>query len=165
MLRKLCIIAAVALTPGAALADSANRMTQTGTARAEAIDPLLLSHWAGFTLRFGRFSAGTAGTVTVSPAGTATFAGGVDVAPGSSTAADRFIVQGEPSRQITITTGAGTVSSGGNTMAFTTTPSLPAGYIPPAGIGYFTVGGTLAVNGGQAPGTYSGSYAVTVAYN
>ena len=165
MLRKLCIIAVIALAPGVARADSASQMTQAGTARAEVMTPLLLSHWTGFTLRFGRFSAGQAGTVTVSPAGVTTFAGGVDVAPGSTTSTDRFIVQGEANRQITITTGSGTVTAGANSMAFTTTPSLPSGYIPVIGVGYFTVGGTLSVNGGQAPGTYSGSYAVTVAYN
>ncbi|MCY1669504.1 DUF4402 domain-containing protein [Novosphingobium sp. SL115] len=163
-----CLFAVIAagLAMGTAQAQSGNNEVRTGTVNAQVIRPLVLSHWNGYTLRFGRFTVGsTAGTVTISSSGSASTGGGVTFVLGSSTAADRMIVTGDANRMITITTGTGTVSNGAASMTFSTTPSLPAGYIPVFGSGYFTVGGTLVVASGQAPGTYSGTYPVTVAYN
>lgn len=165
LLRGLYIAAVLALIPVPALADSGNNEVRTGTARAQAVRPLVLTHTSGYVLNFGKFSVGSSGTVTVSALDVGTASGGVTFAVGSSTAADRFTAQGDPNRLISITTSSGTVTAGSNSMSFTTTPSLPAGYIPFTGSGYFTVGGTLTVAAGQGAGTYSGSYAVTVAYN
>lgn len=165
MIGKLRVFAAIALVPGTALASSANSFTRTGTVTAQAVQPVVLTHWAGYTLRFGRFTVGTAGTVTVAPSGSGSTGGGAAFVAGSTTSADRLIVSGESNRQVSITTGPGTVTAGANAMTFTTTPSVASGYIPWTGSGYFTVGGTLSVSAGQAPGTYTGSFPVTVAYN
>lgn len=158
------LLAALLATP--ATADSGSNETRNGSANAQVVRPLVLSHWAGFALRFGRFNVGnTSGTVSVSSSGSGSAAGGVAFVSGSSTSSDRMIVQGDPNRLVSITTGAGSVSNGSNAMTFTTSPALPAGYIPIAGTGFFTVGGTLNVAAGQMPGSYSGSYPVTVTYN
>lgn len=165
MFRILGIIAASALLPGTAFAASGNSKTSTGTAAVQTVEPVVLTHWTSFSLRFGKFSVASAGTVTVTPSGGASSAGGVSFVAGSVTGTDRFLVQGETNRQVSITTGSGTVSSGGASMAFTTTPSVATGLIPWPGQGFFTVGGTLSVSAGQPGGDYSGSYPVTVAYN
>lgn len=165
LVRGLYIAAILALIPAPASADSGNNEVRTGTATAQAVRPLILTHASGYVISFGKFAVGSSGTVTVSALGAGTASGGVTFALGSSTSADRFIAQGDPNRLISITTSSGTVTAGSNSMSFTTTPSLPAGYIPLTGSGYFTVGGTLSVGAGQGAGSYSGSYAVTVAYN
>jgi len=159
-----CTAAALLAAPAAA--QSGNNETRTGSTNAQVVRPLVLSHWSGFALRFGRFTVGnTAGTVSVTTSGSASAAGGVAFVSGSSTSSDRMIVQGDPNRLVAITTGPGSVSNGSASMTFSTVPSLPAGYIPFVGSGYFTVGGTLNVPSGQGAGSYSGSYPVTVSYN
>jgi hypothetical protein len=159
------LIAGVALLPGSALAGTGSTKTVAGSAAAQAITPLTLVHWAGNQLRFGRIATSGSGTVTIDGVtGTATTAGGAAFVTGSTTSMDFFIASGDPNRLLGIVTGSGTVSAGVATMSFTTTPMLPAGYLPATGSGYFTVGGTLSVNAGQAPGTYTGSYSVTVTY-
>ncbi len=165
---RSCLFAAAVMSLFAtpALAQSGNVETRTGTIRAQVVRPLVLSHWSGFALRFGRFTAGTTpGTVVITASGGATATGGTTFVSGSTTATDRLIARGEPNRLISITTGPGSVSNGSATMSFTTVPSLPAGFIPAAGAGFFTVGGTLSVPSGQAPGNYTGTYPVTVSYN
>lgn len=163
---RLITIVLLAWLPGVASADSGNGEARTASANAQVVRPLVLSHWSGQVLRFGRFTVGASGgTVTISPAGSGSVAGGVAFVAGSVTSADRMIVQGDPNRLISITSGNGSVTNGSAAMGFTTVPSVPAGYIPLLGSGYFTVGGTLSVSGGQAPGSYSGSYPVVVAYN
>lgn len=165
-MKKFVLAAAlVAFTSGTAFAASGNTSTATGTAAAQPIAPLTLVHWAGNQLRFGRFSTNGSGTVTVNGvSGAASTGGGTAFVSGSTTSMDFFIASGEPGRLLGIVTGSGTVSAGAATMSFTTTPMLPAGFLPATGSGYFTVGGTLSVNAGQAPGSYTGSYAVTVTY-
>lgn len=165
-MRKLvALIAVVACTPMECFAASGNVETINGTARAQAVTPLILVHTTGTSIRFGRFTVGSAGTVVVPNTGAASVTGGVTFSVGSVTGLDRFVAFGDPNRLISITTSSGTVTSGGNSMSFTTVPMLPAGYIPAGGNGFFTVGGTLSVSAGQAPGSYTGSYVVTVTYS
>lgn len=155
----------VALAPATAQAAPGNSTTLSGTINATVVAPLVLTHWAGYTLNFGTFQPGSGGTVTVSPAGVGSTGGGVTFVTGSTVGTDRLIASGDPNRLISISTAGGTVSTGLASMSFTTTPNLTAGFLPAAGAGYFTVGGTLTVSGTQLPGTYVGSYLVTVTYN
>ena len=165
MRQPLALIAAFAAFPGAAYAGSGNVSTKSGSAAAQPIAPLTLVHTAGQVLNFGRFTVGTAGTVVVNQtSGAGSTTGGVAFATGSATAMDFFVASGDPNRLLGIVTGSGTVTSGTRTMTFTTTPMLNAGFLPSTGSGYFTVGGTLNVAASQAPGTYNGSYSVTVTY-
>lgn len=166
-MRQYLCAAIVATTVAApACAQSGTIMSRTGSANAQVVRPIVLVKAAGFALRFGRFTTGTTpGTVVVNANGSASASGGATFVTGSSTSADRMIVRGDPNRQVFITTGPGSVSNGSAVMNFTTTPSLPTGFIPPPGAGFFTIGGTLTVPAGQAPGNYTGTYPVTVSYN
>lgn len=165
MSRFAAVIAGLSLLPVPVLAASGNSKAASGTAAAQAITPLTLVHWAGRQLRFGRIATSGSGTVTVDAvSGAASTGGGAVFVNGSTTSMDYFIASGDPGRLLGIVTGSGTVSAGAATMSFTTTPMLPAGFLPVTGSGFFTVGGTLSVNAGQAPGNYTGSYSVTVAY-
>jgi len=164
MRHALAFLVAFAL-PATAMAASGQSSRTSGSAAATAVVPLTLQHWFG-ALDFGKFAAGSAGTVKVDPvSGAGSVTGGTAFVTGSTTGMDYFLATGDPSRRISIVTGSGTVTSGANAMTFTTTPMLSSGYLPSGGSGYFTVGGTLNVGAGQAAGSYSGSYTVTVAYN
>jgi len=159
------LIAGVALLPGSAIAGTGSTKTVTGSAAAQAITPLTLVHWARRELDFGRFATNGSGSVTVNAVtGAGSVAGGVSYVSGSTPNMDYFIASGDPGRLLGIVTGSGTISAGAATMSFTTTPMLAAGFLPLTGSGYFTVGGILTVNAGQAPGQYTGSYSVTVTY-
>ena len=109
---------------------------------------------------------GTAGTVTVTPAGARS---SVDVDLfGGFPAAAAFDVTGEPGQAYVITLpSSATLTSGGNTMTVDTfthdagaSPKLPVG-----GSETFNVGAMLSVGAAQAAGTYSGTFSVTVNYN
>ncbi len=109
---------------------------------------------------------GTAGTVTVTPAG-ARSAVNVDLLGGVPSAAS-FDVTGDGNENYSITLpSSATLTSGGNTMTVDTfthdagaSPKLPVG-----GSETFNVGATLSVGAAQAAGTYSGTFSVTVNYN
>ncbi len=111
-------------------------------------------------------TTGTAGTVTVTPAG-ARSSVNVDLLGGLPSAAS-FDVTGKGNANYSITLpSSATLSSGANTMTIDTftddagaSPKLTAG-----GSETFNVGATLNVGATQAAGTYSGTFAVTVNYN
>ena len=149
--------------PGAALA-AGNSTTITGTASASIIAPVATSHWAGYSLNFGTFAANTPGTVTVAATtGAGSVTGGVAFMSTSATAYDAFLVNLQAGQMVNVTTSAGSVTSGGNTMTFTTTPSVASGSCGGTTC-YFTVGGTLSVNAAQPAGAYTGTYTATVTY-
>ncbi len=160
-MKKFVIAAvAVALSSGSAYAATAN-----GSATAEVVAPITLTHTPAATINFGMFAAGTGGSVTVTTAGVGSAGGGVTLVAGSINSADAFTVSGSALRGYTIATAAGTVNSGVNSMNFTTTPSAATGILTAVtGTGGFTVGGTLTVPSGQATGSYTGSYVATVLY-
>ena len=117
-------------------------------------------------LAFGTMlTTGTAGTVTVTPAGARS---SVDVdLLGGFPAAAAFDVTGEWANTYSITLpSSATLTSGGDTMTIDTfnhdaggTPTLSGGSDT------FNVGATLNVGATQAGGTYSGTFSVTVNYN
>ena len=148
-------------------AAAGNSAATSGAGTASVITPLSLSHSPGYSLNFGTFAVGSAGTVTVSPtngAGSAT--GGVVFTGTSATALDVFAVSAQGGTGFSISSSAGTVSSGGNSMTFTTVPSLSGGACFGTGpaLCTFTVGGTLSVNAAQPAGAYTGTYTATVTY-
>ena len=110
-------------------------------------------------------TTGTAGTVTVTPAG-ARSSVNVDLLGGFPAAA-AFDVTGEGANTYSITLpSSATLTSGGDTMTIDTfnhdaggTPTLSGGSDT------FNVGATLNVGATQAGGTYSGTFSVTVNYN
>ncbi len=111
-------------------------------------------------------TTGTAGTVTVTPAGVRTCSPEVDCFGGFPSAA-AFDVTGEGASTYSITLpSSATLTSGGDTMTIDTfnhdaggTPTLSGGSDT------FNVGATLNVGATQAGGTYSGTFSVTVNYS
>lgn len=166
-MKKLAILAvagAAISTP--AFAAPGNTDSATGSATAEVVAPITITHDLNAVLDFGTFTAGTAvGTVIVDQSGNGSTTGDAVHVSTSSESADSFTVTGDANRGFDIVAGAGTVQqTGGATMSFTT--DAPAtGTIGAGGSVGFSVGGTLSVAANQAPGVYSGSYSVSVTYN
>ncbi len=121
---------------------------------------------AGGNMDFCTMSpTGTAGTVTVTPAG-ARSSVNVDLFGGTPAAAS-FNMTGEPGQTYFITLPSSTtLTSGGSTMTVDTfTEDGGANPTLVGGSDTFIVGVTLNVGATQASGTYSGTFAVTVNYN
>lgn len=165
MFRPLVILFAAALSVGTAHAGSGSKQSISGTAAARVIQPLTVTHQNGAALNFGTISAGTPGTVTVSPSGAGSTTGGARFAIGSTTAADRLRVWGTKFRRFSVATGPGVVRNGSASMKFTTTPSVSSGLFANFGFAWINVGGTLSIKAGQPLGTYTGSYPVIAYYD
>jgi hypothetical protein len=149
----------------AAHAASGNSSTAAGTATATVVAPIVLTHTAGASLNFGKFTVGAGGTVVVNSSGAGSVTSDVGFVPGgSSTTADQFALTGDNSRNFGITTTGGTISNGSKTMAFTTAPSATTATTSATGTYSFTVGGTLTATGTETPGAYTGTYNATVVY-
>lgn len=165
-LKKLIVLAATAaLISTSAAAAPGDTSTAEGVATAEVVAPITLEHVKGASLNFGTFTTGDAGgTVVVDAAGVGTATGEVTLLGGSVEAADAFTVAGDANRAFSIDTAGGAVTNGTDKMIFTTN-AASSGKLNAAGAATFSVGGTLAIAGGESAGAYTGSYSVTVAYN
>ena len=121
-------------------------------------------------LAFGKFAAGSGGTVTIGANGTRSGGGGVVLLPSAGGSAAQFGVSGEPNTSYAITLPAnGTVqlASGSNSMAVNSFSSSPnaVGQLSLGGSQTLSIGATLNVAGNQPPGNYSGSFNVSIDYN
>ncbi len=157
--------AAIAVPAAAAPGDTD---TTQGAATAEIVAPISITHDAGAALSFGTVASGDAGTVVVTQAGALDAASTATTLNGSTYSADSFTVSGDAGRSFSITTTGGNVTSGGDSMAFTTDAPASGTLSSPAsgpGTASFSVGGTLSVLANQAAGDYTGSYDATVTYN
>ena len=124
----------------------------------------------GRGLDFGRFVAGTGGTITLSPGGLRSRTGGVVLlnSPDAGQAAFNLGKSGNggSSKAVIISlpaNGATRLTSGANSMAvgnFVNTPSTLLS-IPNGGT-TLLVGATLTVAPNQAPGTYAGTFPLIV---
>lgn len=122
-------------------------------------------------LLFGRFAAGSGGTLTVSHTGVRSRSGGV-VLLSSSAAAARFSITypggGNGKKVTTITlppNGAVLMNNGAATMAVNNfTSNAPPGGMLNGPLPVLNVGATLQVAPGQATGNYNGAFQVTVEY-
>lgn len=121
-------------------------------------------------LAFGKFVAGTGGTVTVSVSGGRSASAGVVLVPSGTGATAQFSVTGDPSRTYALSlpaNGAVLMTSGASSMAvnnFTGSPAL-SGQLSGGGTQTVSVGATLSVGSDQPHGSYSGTFDVTVNYN
>lgn len=157
----LAALAAVVSSPALAAPDSA---TDSGSATATVVAPITLTHDAGAVLSFGSFTTGTTGgTVVVTRAGNGSATGDVTLVAGSTESSDSFTVTGDADRAFQVTALAGVVSNAGTDMAFV--PNAALNHTLTGGSVQFRVGGTLTVLGTEPAGTYTGTYAVTAAYN
>ncbi|HXO20042.1 MAG TPA: DUF4402 domain-containing protein [Thermoanaerobaculia bacterium] len=121
-------------------------------------------------LGFGQIVAtATAGTVTVSPLGGRTASGGVLLGNGFGASVASFAVSGQPNAGYSVTLPSSCVLSGGGSSmtadTFLSNPASAQNLVGPAGTASFTLGATLHVGGGQRSASYSGTYAVNVAYD
>ncbi|QIB67075.1 DUF4402 domain-containing protein [Kineobactrum salinum] len=121
-------------------------------------------------LVFGSFAAGSGGTVTVNTSGTCSAGGSVIIVVADCAAAG-FTVTGDPNFSYSIDLPADnfvTLSGPGSDMkvtSFSSDPTAANGLLSAGGSQYVSVGGTLVIGNGQAPGSYSGSFSVIVNYN
>jgi len=158
----LLTLAALTSAP-AAFAQSAD-----GDARAVTLVPLSLVNVTD--LDFGTMLSGaTAGTVTINPFTDArTMTGGV-TGIGSGGSAAHFVTFGGPLQFIFITRGPLPVlirDGGSETMNVSglTLDGATFRFLSAAGVVNLNVGGTLQVGANQVPGTYRGTYDITVTY-
>ena len=165
-MKKILFSAVIAMSVAAPAyaATSGNTSTTAGSAQANVISPIVLTHTAGATLNFGSFTTGSGGTVSVTAASVGSTSSDVGFVPGSVEAADQFTVAGDVSRSFSIATGPGSVAYNGTTISFTTVPSAPTGKTDGSGAASFTVGGMLTLLGSEPAGGYSGTYNATVTY-
>ncbi len=153
----------------------------TVQARAEAVIVSQLSFFKVDDLVFGRIAAGnTAGTVVLSPSGVRTKTGGVLLAAGLPAQPAAFAGKGSFNQQVSISVNAtsrtltrvgGTETMTMDTFVIGSTPTAVLSTAPLAfriantsGIFQFPVGATLRVGARQAPGTYTGTFSLTLNY-
>lgn len=156
---------AAALIP-AASAQAAK--TATANTRAVILKPLTIVKVND--LNFGNIVPGaTAGTVVINAAsGASSKTGGVTIF-GTNHNNASFTVTGSGGHNYIITLGAApklTRAGGTQTMTMTalTLNGAKTRAMPAAGTATLTIGGTLAVAANQTPGSYTGTFSVTVAY-
>jgi hypothetical protein len=156
----------LALAPGYAFAASGSSTTVSGSTTATVVGPISLKHTAGAVLNFGTMTVGAGGgDVILTTTGTAVAIGAIGLVPSAGSSADQFSVTGDPNRNYSVTTGSGYVTAGSSSMLFATTPSAAQTTLGATGTGTFSVGGSLSVSSGIAPGVYTGTYTVTVTYD
>ncbi len=172
-------LGALALTTSMAVsAEPGNTETVTGTTDARVVEPIGIQNVTD--LRFGRIIQPTsAGTLTIAPNGAATEGGGVvgnsntpQITNGRGRGA--FAVFGDPNRYFAVfgLPASTTVSNGSATMTVdqfqigTSSPTLFGVFIRLDGTGYsdLFMGARLNVSANQEPGSYSGTYPVSVFY-
>jgi len=140
----------------------------TGTALA-APEPDGIDITGVTSLDFGSVIATTTGgTVTVAPNGNTTFSGVFGFGGASSSPAVfsvKRIGKGNPHYTIILPASTTLTGNNGGTMVVDGFLSNPAGtghLQPPAGVETLEVGATLRVGQNQAPGSYNGTFLVTV---
>jgi hypothetical protein len=131
------------------------------------------------SLVFGAFVAGSGGTVTIdaltrarsatggvmlmtSPYRAARFTVSCFTGGGADTCTSTSIYSIDPVAGITLTSGANSMSVG-NFSVYSINTANSSGQLS-GGTDSLNVGATLTVGNNQAPGSYSGSFSVTVVY-
>lgn len=141
--------------------------TGTGTATVTIVSPLAIGNSIQ-DMSFGKINAVSGGTVSIGTNGSRTKTGNLVLVNGGSVSEAKFSVSGDPSAtySITLPAAAATLSNGSSSLPLSDFVSDPtsAGALS-GGSGTIHVGGTLTVGSGQAGGTYTGTFAVTVEYN
>lgn len=139
-----------------------NEATATADVSATVVEPIDLTK--DQDMSFGSFTVGdTAGTIILGTDGSTSSTGGASTVTNGNQAA-AFTATGEDGRayDVTLPTSA-TLSGPGDDMTADTFTDNATGTLT-GGTETFQVGATLNVNADQEPGSYSGSFDVTVAY-
>lgn len=145
----------------------------SATARAEILTALSVAvDGTANTLNFGTIAVGniaSAANLTVTPAGARSGPCPTNVLCTGPVAAPTFHIAGVAAQAVNVSFTNATetlTTTGGQTMTVGSfVSSANQVTLNSSGAGSFSVGGTLAVNPGQAAGVYTGSLTVSVAYN
>jgi uncharacterized protein DUF4402 len=165
-LSRLMPIAIGAVVLGAAQSASA-QSSATANATATIVPAISISKTAD--LAFGLIVAGAGGTVAIGTDSSRSVNGPVGLTNGSfPVSAASFTVTGGANLNYTVslptsTTLAGPSSASMTVNAFTSNPSA-TGTIGSGGTSTLAVGATLTVGAAQTPGSYTGTFTVTVNY-
>lgn len=123
-------------------------------------------------LAFGKFVAGSGGSVIINASGARSATGGVFLVASGGGAVAQFSITGDPNATYAVTLPADdvvtlTIAGGGSTMAVNSFVSNPAstGTLDGGGAQTLKVGATLTVGADQAVGNYSVTFDVIVVYN
>ena len=137
----------------------------TANAGANVVQGLIISETTG--INFGDISESGAGTVIMSQLGGRSVTGGADVLSGGTTPSQGiYTISGEAGKAYTLTLPV-TVTvgeAGGDTMDITAFNSDASNSAVAAGE-TVNIGATIGISAGQATGTYSATYPLTVNYN
>jgi hypothetical protein len=161
------------------LASNASAATGTASARAEILSNLTVNVvTTDATLNFGQITDnGVIGTSTVSvtPLDVRTCGANLTCGSGVTPNAPSFNVTGFANQSVAVTfpnavevldrVGGALGAMPWHMNVGTFTSSAATVTLSGTGTGSFSIGGTLTVNAGQAPGVYTGSVAVQVEYN
>ena len=164
------VVVGAALAAASFATSASAAASATATATAEILQSLTLT--ADTPLDFGQIAANTGGTVTVKADSTNSQTGTL-VWTGTRVPAG-FTVTGTKGASVVVTlpTVASTLYLGGNTASpnkmvldsFSVNPVAGMQLDVVTGKAQFDVGGRLTVASAQTPGTYSGTFAVSVEY-
>lgn len=168
-LKKIALACAFAL--GSA-APAVNGFAASATSNADATVVAAIAIANNVGLNFGKFAAGTGGTVVMSAASASTRSatGGVVLLTGTAGTAAKFTVTGDSGATyaVTLPAGTATLTRTGFTETMTAgtwTKSLAGAGTLTGGTEIFYVGATLTVASAQVTGAYAGTFSVSVEYN
>lgn len=166
--RKIALLTAVAAGAGF-IAHQASAADATANGTAEIITAISIIK--NTDLRFGKFAAGTGGTVVMGTDGSRMQTGAVVLSALDAGGAASFSVSGASDATYAITlpssatlTGPGSPAATMSVDTFTSNPS-GTGTLSASGTQTLLVGGTLTVVSDQAVGSYTGTFTVSVEYN
>ena len=165
---KFLIAAGAAALSAGIYTSAVSAASVTATATANVVQGLTITQDNG-GINFGDVSESGAGTVVIDTSGGRSTSGGADVLLGGSESQGIYTITGETGKAYTITYNLGAdvtitdpVSS--DTMIVNGFTDDASGTASAAGE-TVNVGATLNIGAGQTPGTYSGTYPMTVEYN
>ena len=165
---KKLIVFAIAILGFTAVSFGQNSSSQSVPASATIITPLAVTKPAsgstGSELKFGSIaSAAAPGSVTISTDITPTRVVSGVTAMGTDFDNVKFSVAGEVGMKYNVTLAPSVTLNGPSSQTMTATLSKSAADTGNS-LGDFYIGGVLTVGANQLKGSYTGSFAVTVAY-
>lgn len=164
---RLACVASLATLGHAAVSSPALAASISGLAQAAIVTPLSLVKTGD--LRFGSIIPGAAqGTVIINPTSGARSNTGPLTLVGNNFGPATFLGLADRNRVILLTRGplpTLTRAGGGATMSMTNMTTQRNGFNTPGGqILNINIGGTLRVGANQMPGTYTGTFSITINY-
>ena len=167
---KALLVSAAAvglLSAAPAFAQAGPTSTANANADAVIVTPISVINVEGSKLSFGTIASGDGGTITVLGDGSISSSDPNMLITGSAGDAAEFHVTGQANLAYTATVDSTVTLSNGSDpdMTATLVPDGVAATLDSLGVDDFSVGGVLTVPAGQGSGSYTGTFAVSVAYD